>query len=274
METDFQAFIKEEITAWIFGLKLLLVVLIPFLLFKLFRVYQLVISKLTTQRFVLPSDHWIRFKEHMMTYAIKFRQRNTMRARNWDKLERRIFPAKNDRNWNDSFYFSGFSLEKENVQLFTRLGFRLGRTEEWVTIKLPKYGTLNFDTDVGLPLSSGFSKASIDLLTFSEKTATERLKFVCRSPLEKWSLFFQGPCEDSDGRWHQMKINLEWRAIMSKDNKPFKFDFDTQLDAAALAKSLSQLPWSRQLFSDLENSTQHHYEQWGLLEGSVTVDQV
>lgn len=49
------------------------------------------------------------------------------------------------------------------------------------------------------------------------------------------------------------------------------FDFDVDVSAEAVARSLAREPWSRELFKKLKETHQSHYEQFGHLSGQFQI---
>ena len=86
-------------------------------------------------------------------------------------------------------------------------------------------------------------------------------------PMRVWRVEYQGEMilqsEGSIPTGHQVSLAAQYTSDL-----PF-FDFDTDMDAWAMAGAVGREPWSRQFFSELQAAHQSHYEQFGTLEGSL-----
>ncbi|KAK7073873.1 hypothetical protein SK128_024757 [Halocaridina rubra] len=109
-----------------------------------------------------------------------------------------------------------------------------------------------------------------DTLLFGdgEGFGAEGLKINPVKPMAHWKIQYKGAMKI----WgdvlssKEVEMNLEF-----KSDLPY-FDFDTDMDTVAMARSMSREPWSKEYFENLKNAHQTHYEQMGRIEGTVIVD--
>lgn len=101
-----------------------------------------------------------------------------------------------------------------------------------------------------------------------EHYAAEGLKITPLTPMTAWRIQYIGPLKmrGEPLSRQQVELDVQWTS-----SRPF-FDFDTDMDAWALARTIAREPWSREYFEALKNTHQTHYEQMGRLEGTVVVD--
>ncbi|KAG0722609.1 hypothetical protein GWK47_044177 [Chionoecetes opilio] len=64
----------------------------------------------------------------------------------------------------------------------------------------------------------------------------------------------------------KVEVDVRWTS-----RQPY-FDFDTDMNARALARSIAREPWSHKYFQGLREAHQSHYEQMGRMEGAVVVE--
>lgn len=98
--------------------------------------------------------------------------------------------------------------------------------------------------------------------------AAEGLRITPVKPMASWKIQYEGPMKmrGSPLARYQVELDVQWTS-----NQPY-FDFDTDMDARALARSIAREPWSRKYFQGLREAHQSHYEQMGRIEGTVVVD--
>ncbi|XP_045128767.1 uncharacterized protein LOC123514740 [Portunus trituberculatus] len=101
-----------------------------------------------------------------------------------------------------------------------------------------------------------------------EQFAAEGLRITPVKPMSVWKIQYEGPMKMKDSPLSRLnvKLDIEWTS-----KQPY-FDFDTDMSARALARSIAREPWSRQYFQQLREAHQSHYEQMGRMEGTVVVD--
>lgn len=89
-------------------------------------------------------------------------------------------------------------------------------------------------------------------------------------PMKKWRVKFEGEMmmrnEGSITTLHRVKID----AIYTSDLE--YFDFDSDMEPWTVARAMSREPWTREYFQRLKDAHQSHYEQFGDVSGSVSID--
>lgn len=140
---------------------------------------------------------------------------------------------------NNSYYFSAHD---EKMSVFARLGKRTGVDETWLAVYLDgKIHTLGEEF-----FASGESPLRV------EKDG------------EDWNLSFQGIVNEKDKCRFQAKFH---------PGKP-PVDFTTDMPAERMAVGIANERWNRTFFENLKNiSGQCHYEQEGVLEGRITLNE-
>ena len=88
--------------------------------------------------------------------------------------------------------------------------------------------------------------------------------------MKKWRVKFEGEMmmrnEGSITTLHRVKID----AIYTSDLE--YFDFDSDMEPWTVARAMSREPWTREYFQRLKDAHQSHYEQFGDVSGSVSID--
>ncbi|CAH1645567.1 unnamed protein product [Spodoptera littoralis] len=87
-------------------------------------------------------------------------------------------------------------------------------------------------------------------------------------PMRTWKLTYNGDMKVRNDTEKTVKVELEltWSAVFSH------FNYDTQMSPKSMARDLAKEKWSRGYFKLLKKFHQTHYEQMGVLEGTVTID--
>jgi hypothetical protein len=149
---------------------------------------------------------------------------------------------------NDSSCFYGGD-EHGNAAIL-RLAFRGPRRspECWLDVKLA--GRPGF----GLPANPGPEREGFVL---------GDLSFVCDEPGKRWHLAYQGPLTDEASESKDGAVDLAFTAT-----HPL-FDYEQSTDRTRVAEAIAREPWTRAFFRQLKDLSQVHYEQFGLLEGTV-----
>ncbi|KAK8406860.1 hypothetical protein O3P69_007428 [Scylla paramamosain] len=101
-----------------------------------------------------------------------------------------------------------------------------------------------------------------------EQFAAEGLRITPVKPMSVWKIQYEGPMKMKDSPLSRLNVKLD---IKWTSKQPY-FDFDTDMNARALARSIAREPWSRQYFQQLREAHQSHYEQMGRMEGTVVVE--
>ena len=156
----------------------------------------------------------------------------------YQQAEQFTLDGQTDPMLNNSYYFSAHD---ENLSVFARLGKRVRQEETWFAFyRGGKLYSLQQET-----FPAGASPLSVQLSG------------------DQWSISFQGIVNKED------KVDFQARFIPRQE----PIDFTTNMPSERMAIGLANEKWSRELFSSLQTiSGQCHYEQEGLLEGSLTVN--
>ncbi|CAG9088900.1 unnamed protein product [Plutella xylostella] len=118
---------------------------------------------------------------------------------------------------------------------------------------------------IGLP-GKGLlcSKKIPDTVLFGAEVGefgAEGLKMTPVEPMKKWTLQYKGPMwyQNDPSKTVEVDFQGEWTATTRH------FDFDTELHAPAVIRSIAREKWSREYFEGLKTAHQSHYEQFGTL---------
>ena len=93
-------------------------------------------------------------------------------------------------------------------------------------------------------------------------------------PMKKWRVRFQGdmvlakPDPDTSAEPKVYGVNID-----AEYNSDFEyFDFDSDMDPWTVSRAMSKEPWSREYFDGLKKAHQSHYEQFGFVSGTYSLD--
>jgi hypothetical protein len=140
---------------------------------------------------------------------------------------------------NNSYYFSAHD---EKMSVFARLGKRTDMDETWFTVY--------FDGKIHTLREEFFESGESPLHV--EKNGDD------------WDLSFQGIVNEKDKLLFQAKFRPQRSPI----------DFTTDMPAERMAVGIANERWNRTFFENLKNiSGQCHYEQEGVLEGRMTLNE-
>lgn len=139
---------------------------------------------------------------------------------------------------NNSYYFSAHD---EKMSVFTRLGRRVNVEETWFAVYLD--GKLYSLKQESYPQGQS--------------------PIVVEKAGEDWATAYQGTLNDHDDILFQAKFVAKQSPV----------DFTSHMPAARMATGMANEKWSKAFFEELQNiSGQCHYEQEGVLEGSMTLN--
>lgn len=151
--------------------------------------------------------------------------------------------------FNDSSYFNGIG--EDGSYFFSRQSFRTTRGNEyWLEVYFPDLGLLRLKQHPGEE-GEGFQLGNF--------------KFDCIEKGRVWKVLFSGEM-DLDGELKQVIFDLKFEA------KTPIIDFANAMIVESTAKAISQAKWSKKFFEKLKDSQKQHFEQGGVLSGSVTID--
>ncbi|XP_066995476.1 uncharacterized protein [Anabrus simplex] len=113
-----------------------------------------------------------------------------------------------------------------------------------------------------------------DTLMFRDETykpeeyGAEGIRLVPFQPMRVWRLQYNGKMilNNHPEETFDVRLNAVWSSAL-----PY-FDFDTDMDALSVSKSMSVERWSRDYFSSLRNFHQTHYEQHGDMHGQLHIN--
>ncbi len=148
-----------------------------------------------------------------------------------------------DGTFNNSYYFSAHSQQKKQ-SLYTRLGLRDDKSAEvWVFF---------CDNDKTYTLK--------DMLFNTENSPLK----VTNSE-KGWGFTFEGKLTDNDG--NEFNANLSCDFISDRE----VVDFFQHMPTARTATAIAQEKWTKQFFADVQQNNSVHYEQEGVIKGSLTI---
>jgi hypothetical protein len=86
-------------------------------------------------------------------------------------------------------------------------------------------------------------------------------------PMKRWRIRYEGELRlnGDEKQIFKAKLHVDWTACSDY------FDFDTDMNAHALAASIAREPWSREFFERLRVAHQTHHEQFGDYRGTITL---
>ncbi|KAK3866638.1 hypothetical protein Pcinc_027840 [Petrolisthes cinctipes] len=96
-------------------------------------------------------------------------------------------------------------------------------------------------------------------------------------PMATWNIHYKGKLKKYDKEKEDVKTKQNSKEIEAElklewvSNLPH-FDYDTDLPVLTTARAFAAEPWSREFFMHLREHHQTHYEQMGVLQGTVTLD--
>lgn len=162
----------------------------------------------------------------------------------YEQAEAFVTPTNGDGNFNNSYYFSAHSYEKQE-SLYTRLGLRDdGSAEVWAYFcKGEKIFVLK---DI-------FYKADESPLKIKKEN-------------DVWSFTFSGELTDESGK--KVTASMDCRYFSQKQ----AVDFFYHMPTLRIATAMAQDKWSKEFFAGIKENNSVHYEQEGVLIGKVIID--
>lgn len=153
--------------------------------------------------------------------------------------------------YNDSSYFNG--IDGKGNFFLSRMSFRFNRpNEHWLEFYTEKWGLLRRIKPLGAE-GDDFQQGNLRF---------ERIK-----PLQKWKITYNGMMM-SDAQEHHVCIDLLYEA------KTPIIDFQHAMILDTTASAIAQQPWSSGFFNQLKEIKKMHFEQGGMLDGTISVDGV
>jgi hypothetical protein len=124
------------------------------------------------------------------------------------------------------------------------------------------------DSGLGLLETPKLPGTSLYQIEEVEEYEAEGIKISPEFPMQKWKISYEGEMKRHKNRKEVVHVRLE--AEWSSD-LPY-FNFDTDMDACAMAKSMAYEKFSKDYFENLKANHQTHYEQHGDIKGRVTIN--
>jgi hypothetical protein len=181
-------------------------------------------------------------KRCLMTKIMK--KRREKQPFDYQKAEAFTLGCDGDGTVNNSYYFSAHSLEK-NQSFYVRLGLRdNGNAEVWVY----------FD--------NGENNYYHKTLLYTTKTSP--LKVTNTDGV--WGFSFEGELVDQNGKQVFAKTECSFKS----NNQAV--DFGYHMPASRFGTSIAQDKWSKEYFAEMQKNNSVHYEQEGVLTGTLTLD--
>ncbi|XP_060535138.1 uncharacterized protein LOC132707342 [Cylas formicarius] len=124
--------------------------------------------------------------------------------------------------------------------------------------------------DHGLLLSSKLPDTVLDAdaAPAPKEYAAEGIKFTPVEPMRTWRVSFAGKMrlQKDPARLVDVDLKATWTS-----DYPW-FLYEVELPLKKIARSIALEPWTEDLFRNLKDAHQTHYEQMGYLEGTLKVD--
>ena len=152
-------------------------------------------------------------------------------------------PKDADKTINNSYYFSAHSLSK-NQSLYLRLGERIHTEEVWF-------------------FYSDSSNTYVYKNLYNDK---ESCPLNIKKSQDGWKIEFSGECHTLEGEKSQVSFIGEFSSSLSA------VDFFSHMPAERTAIAMAQEKWNKAFFSEVQKNNQVHYEQFGNLKGTLTID--
>lgn len=151
------------------------------------------------------------------------------------------------KGFNDSSYFAGISLD--GISFVSRLAFRVDKpNENWLKIFFPGEGVWGFENRQ---------------MPEGEKLSQGSLEYVCLEPGKIWKISYDGLVFNGLAE-EKLKLDLVWNSANSI------IDFDkVGTTAQQVGKQVAAEKWNSGFFAKLKELKQVHYEQSGIITGTV-----
>lgn len=155
----------------------------------------------------------------------------------------------------DAVYFQGGN--KDGAYFVTALARRPHKVvNSFMFLRVPEEGLL---MSPRMPDTTCYA-------TGDDEFAAEGLKLEPIIPMKKWKISYEGKLKRAgSNELVDVHIDAAWTTNWKY------FDFDTDMSSIALSRSMAREPWSREFFEILKEAHQTHYEQMGLVNGTVTI---
>ncbi|XP_076449058.1 rifampicin phosphotransferase-like isoform X1 [Babylonia areolata] len=164
----------------------------------------------------------------------------------------------------DAVYIGAYS-GGDGPSLSLRVARRHERQAEiWMVLQVPGVGCLEH------PIHPDTLICNTDPNSFSAGGLT----FQVLHPMKTWRVHFSGPlrvgpCNSLDNRpdkFVDTSFSFQWDAFAPP------FNYDSDLSASLLGDAIARETWTKDYFEKLQSLHQTHYEQWGELKGTLTIE--
>ena len=162
----------------------------------------------------------------------------------YEAAEAFTLPTDGDGTINNSYYFSAHSAKKAQ-SLYVRLGLRdNGNAEVWVLF--------NNDKEI----------YSLEKMMYTLDTTPLKVAKIDGV----WGFTFEGSLQNQSGKNVQAKLDFKFNS----DKQPV--DFFYHMPSKRTATAMAQDKWGKSYFAEVQKNNSVHYEQEGVLVGTVTID--
>lgn len=164
----------------------------------------------------------------------------------------------------DSVYIGAYS-EGSGHNFALRVARRSGRQAEiWLLMHVPGVGYLQH------PVHPDTSIFNTDPNSFT----AGGLRFDVVHPMQRWRVSYSGqlrvgPCnslESKPDKFLDVRFTFQWDAFAPH------FNYDSDLDPSLLGDAIARETWTKEYFERLHQNHQTHYEQWGELKGTMSIE--
>ena len=158
----------------------------------------------------------------------------------YDAGENFVLPKDADGMINNSYYFSAHN---ENTSFYCRLGIRSTHKEIWFYYS---------DQAVRLSFDDLNFKGDCPLVTVKDDKC--------------WKVVYNGKAKDKNG----VDVNVEFSADYTATEKAI--DFFSHMPPVRTAMAMAGEKWNKEFFSEVQKNNQVHYEEFGVLNGTIKIN--
>ena len=155
-------------------------------------------------------------------------------------------PENAPENWNNSHYYSGHTLSGES--LYCRLGYRSdGSAEVWFAYR------------------NGENFYSHPVTEYADAKDSP-LEVTCVESGKEWEVSFAGEVIDRNDP-NKKTVSCRFHGTFHATNPIF--DFAYHINPTSMAVAMAREKWSKELFAEMQENSQTHYEQNGRMTGKL-----
>lgn len=183
-------------------------------------------------------------------YFVKRNMQNKIKNNPMDIVKDELYelPPDADVMQNNSYFFGGYDAKNE-VSLVMRLGIRNCDYREVFVLYKTKDATLVNGKD------------------YYDVNETP-LKVKCLIPAEKWQVDFDGILYEQSTK---TPLNVKFSYVFTADKKPFDFFYTAQ--SPYMIEATAKCKWNDEFKNSVGKNEQRHYEQAGIMQGEISIDQ-